>query len=170
MTWAIEERRYSQRRTCALVGMHPRTYRYASQRPDDAGVRQRLRELANERRRFGYRRLHILLKREGIALNHKKLFRLYREERLTVRRRGGRKRALGTRAGAARGQHQLRPAARESVRRRPPHAARAAGDHHDQIPHVVHRQLLALRHHERRRRACARPSATPASAAIPSTA
>src|SRR6201999_1056313 len=49
----------------------------------------------------GYRRLHILLKREGVRLNHKKLFRLYREERLTVRRRGGRKRALGTRAPIA---------------------------------------------------------------------
>jgi len=46
----------------------------------------------------GYRRLHILLRRDGIALNHKKLFRPYREERLMVRRRGGRKRALGTRA------------------------------------------------------------------------
>ena len=54
--------------------------------------------LANERRRFGYRRLHILIKRAGVVVNHKKLFRLYREERLTVRRRGGRKRALGTRA------------------------------------------------------------------------
>jgi len=61
-------------------------------------VRVRLRALASERRRFGYRRLHLLLRREGIELNHKKLFRLYREERLTVRRRGGRKRALGTRA------------------------------------------------------------------------
>ena len=61
-------------------------------------LRTRLKVLASERRRFGYRRLHILLRREGIALNHKKLFRLYREERLTVRRRGGRKRALGTRA------------------------------------------------------------------------
>jgi putative transposase len=50
------------------------------------------------RRRFGYRRLHILLRREGITMNHKKLRRLYREERLQVRRRGGRKRALGTRA------------------------------------------------------------------------
>jgi len=98
VAWAIEERSYSQRRACALVGMHPRTYRYASRRPEDAEVRRRLRELANERRRFGYRRLHILLKREGVGLNHKKLFRLYREERLTVRRRGGRKRALGTRA------------------------------------------------------------------------
>jgi putative transposase len=44
------------------------------------------------------RRLHILLRREGIEQNHKKLFRLYREERLTVKKRGGRKRALGTRA------------------------------------------------------------------------
>jgi putative transposase len=58
----------------------------------------RLRELASIRRRFGYRRLHILLTREGIVMNHKKLRRLYREERLQVRRRGGRKRALGTRA------------------------------------------------------------------------
>lgn len=98
MDWAIEEKGYSQRRACGLVGMEPKTYRYASRRPDDAGMRARLRELANERRRFGYRRLHILLRREGVALNHKKLFRLYREERLTVRGRGGRKRALGTRA------------------------------------------------------------------------
>lgn len=60
---------------------------------DDAEVRGR--------RRFGYRRLHILLRREGIALNHKKLLRLYREERFTVRRRGGRKRALGTRVPMA---------------------------------------------------------------------
>jgi putative transposase len=61
-------------------------------------VRSRLRELASVRRRFGYRRLHILLTREGIVMNHKKLRRLYREERLQVRRRGGRKRAVGTRA------------------------------------------------------------------------
>jgi putative transposase len=64
-------------------------------------VRSRLRELASVRRRFGYRRLHILLRREGIVMNHKKLRRLYREERLQVRRRGGRKRALGTRAPMA---------------------------------------------------------------------
>jgi len=61
----------------------------------------RLRELASQRRRFGYRRLHILLTREGLIMNHKKLRRLYREERLAVRRRGGRKRALGTRAPIA---------------------------------------------------------------------
>ncbi len=72
--------------------------RYRSRRPDDDALRSRLRELASERRRFGYRRLLILLRREGLLLNHKKLRRLYREERLQVRRRGGRKRALGTRA------------------------------------------------------------------------
>ena len=61
-------------------------------------MRERLRALAHERRRFGYRRLHVLLRREGFIVNHKRLFRIYREERLLVRRRGGRKRALGTRA------------------------------------------------------------------------
>ena len=101
MTWAIDEKGYSQRRACMLIGLAPKTYRYASSRGDDAAVRERLCTLARQRRRFGYRRLHILLRREGIVLNHKKLFRLYREERLTVRRRGGRKRALGTRAPMA---------------------------------------------------------------------
>lgn len=60
-----------------------------------------LRELAAIRRRFGYRRLHILLKREGVVVNHEKLYRICREERLAVRKRGGRKRALGTRAPMA---------------------------------------------------------------------
>ena len=81
--------------------MEPKTYRYASKRPNDGEVRSRLRTLAAERRRFGYRRLHILLAREGLVLNHKKLFRFYREERLGVRKRGGRKRALGTRSPMA---------------------------------------------------------------------
>jgi putative transposase len=98
VTWAIDKKGYSQRRACGLIGMPPKTYRYVSSRGDDAALRERLHALAGERRRFGYRRLHILLHREGIVLNHKKLFRLYREERLMVRRRGGRKRALGTRA------------------------------------------------------------------------
>ena len=98
MTWAIDEKGYSQRRACALIGIAPKTYRYTTSRGDDSEFRQRLRHLAAERRRFGYRRLHILLRREGVEVNHKKLFRIYREERLAVRRRGGRKRALGTRA------------------------------------------------------------------------
>lgn len=68
---------------------------------DAPEVRQRLRELAGERRRFGCRRLGILLAREGMTMNHKKLYRLYRKEGLAVRRRRGRKRATGTRAPMA---------------------------------------------------------------------
>lgn len=64
----------------------------------DNDLRSRLREIALERRRFGYRRLGIMLAREGIVMNHKKLLRLCREENLRVRRRRGRKRAMGTRA------------------------------------------------------------------------
>lgn len=101
MTWAVRERGYTQRRACRLVGLHPKTYRYVPNRPGDEELRSRLRELASQRRRFGYRRLGLMLKRQGIKLNAKKLYRLYREERLTVRRRGGRKRALGTRAPMA---------------------------------------------------------------------
>lgn len=93
----MKEKSYSQRRACALAGIDPRVYRRQPTTPRDEYLRQRLRELSNERRRFGYRRLHILLKREGWELNWKKLYRIYREERLTVRKRGGRKRALGTR-------------------------------------------------------------------------
>jgi putative transposase len=88
----------SERRACRTIGCVRMTVRYRCRRPDDAALRQRLRALAHERRRFGYRRLHVLLRREGFTVNHKRLFRLYREERLMVRRRGGRKRALGTRA------------------------------------------------------------------------
>ena len=72
----MTDKEYSQRRACRLVGLAPKTYRYASKRPDDEPIRQRLRELATERRRFGYRRLHILLRREGVVLNWKKLYRL----------------------------------------------------------------------------------------------
>jgi putative transposase len=88
----------SERRACMMIGCARMTVRYRPQRGEDAALRARLRALAHERRRFGYRRLHVLLRREGFVVNHKRLFRLYREERLVVRRRGGRKRALGTRA------------------------------------------------------------------------
>lgn len=91
----------SERRACSALGTDRTSVRYRSMRPDDAVVRVRLCELAAQRRRFGYRRLHILLTREGLVMNHKKLRRLYREERLAVRRRGSRKRALGTRAPMA---------------------------------------------------------------------
>lgn len=87
----------SERRAVRLIGADRSTIRYASTMPDDGPLRARLKALAHERRRFGYRRLHVLLRREGHAVNRKRVQRLYREEKLTVRRRGGRKRALGER-------------------------------------------------------------------------
>ena len=102
----------SERRACKATGFCRMTIRYETSRSDDRMLRERLTELARERRRFGYRRLHVLLRREGLVVNHKKLFRLYREERLGVRQRGGRKRALGTRAPM---QVALRPNERGSL-------------------------------------------------------
>ena len=88
----------SERRACKVLEADRTSVRYRGQRADDAMVRARLRELAAIRRRFGYRRLLVMMRREGLVMNHKKFRRLYREERLQVRRRSGRKRALGTRA------------------------------------------------------------------------
>jgi putative transposase len=88
----------SQRRACRTIGADRSAVRYRGRRPGDEAIRTRLKELAGQRRRFGYRRLHILLSREGVHLHHQPLRRLYREECLQVRRRGGRKRALGMRA------------------------------------------------------------------------
>ena len=87
----------SERHAYGIIGVSRRVNSYALRRPDDGALRERLRDLASERRRFGYRRLGYLLAREGITPNHKKLLRIYREEGLKVRRRSGRKRALGTR-------------------------------------------------------------------------
>jgi putative transposase len=89
---------FSQRRACRLLDLDRSSLRYRSVRRDDAALRTRLRELAGLRRRFGYRRLGLLLAREGIEVNHKKLYRIYREEGLTVRRRRARRRAVGERA------------------------------------------------------------------------
>src|SRR5690606_33030943 len=88
----------SERRACTVLGFCRMTMRYQGSRVDDVKLRDRMKAIAHERRRFGYRRLHVLLRREGYVVNHKRLFRMYREEKLSVRRRGCRKRALGTRA------------------------------------------------------------------------
>ena len=88
----------SERRACRIVSVDRKVVRYRSRRPPDTGLRARMRELAAERRRFGYRRLHVLLRQEGLVLNRKRTQRLYREEGLSVRRRRGRKRATGARA------------------------------------------------------------------------
>ena len=77
----------SQERACGLIGLHRSTYRYQGRAALDEDVRERLRALASERPRFGYRRLHVLLRREGFTMNHKKTYRLYREEHLAIRRK-----------------------------------------------------------------------------------
>jgi putative transposase len=82
----------SERRACTIVAADRSTIRYRAMRPDDAALRARLRELAEQRRRFGYRRLHVLLRSEGWAMNRKKTQRIYREEGLAVRRRKSRRR------------------------------------------------------------------------------
>lgn len=81
-----------------VIAANRSSVRYRAERPDDAPVRERLRALAAERRRFGYRRLPMLLRQEGLVMNRKRTQRLYREEGLTVRKRRGRKRATGARA------------------------------------------------------------------------
>lgn len=77
---------FSERRACHLVGLAVSSYRYRPIRRDD-GLREKLRELARQRPRFGYRRLHALLAREDTAVNHKRVWRVYREAGLSMNRR-----------------------------------------------------------------------------------
>ena len=87
-----EETPISQRRACRLVGLSRSVLSYHSEKQgDDLALKARLVELANERRRFGYRRLHALLRREGVEVNHKRVYRLYNEAALAVRERKRRK-------------------------------------------------------------------------------
>jgi len=88
----------SERRACHIVGADRTMIRYRSRRAPDTVLRGRLRDLANERRRFGYRRLFVLLRREGEPSGINRIYRLYREEGLTVRKRKARRKAVGTRA------------------------------------------------------------------------
>ncbi len=88
----------SERRACSIVGVDRKTARYSPRRPADAKLRQTLRDLANERRRFGYRRLFVLPRQAGETSGKNRIYRLYREEGLTVRKRRARRRAVGTRA------------------------------------------------------------------------
>jgi transposase InsO family protein len=88
----------SERRACQVISADRKTIRYRSCRPPAVELRAKLRELANERRRFGYRRLFILLRREGEPSGVNRIYRLYREEGLSVRKRKARRRAVGTHA------------------------------------------------------------------------
>ena len=93
-----QELQMSERRACTLIKADRKMVRYQSRRPPETELRERLRSLANERRRFGYRRLFIMLRREGEPSGINRIYRLYREEGLGVRKRKGRKRAIGVRA------------------------------------------------------------------------
>ena len=90
---ARDELGLSERRACRLVGIHRSVARYTASTKDSEHLLARLRELASERRRYGYRRLAILLRREGFLVNHKRVYRLYKEEGLMVRRRRRKKTA-----------------------------------------------------------------------------
>ncbi len=88
----------SERRACQIVGADRKMIRYRSIRPPETELRHRLRDLANERRRFGYRRLFALLRREGEPSGINRTYRLYREVGLAVRKRRAGRKAIGTRA------------------------------------------------------------------------
>jgi putative transposase len=98
VAYVQETRKVSERRACSVLGIWRGLARYSFTRPPDTALRERLKALAAERRRYGYRRLTIFLRREGFNDNIKKIRRIYREENLMVKRRKGRKKATGTRA------------------------------------------------------------------------
>jgi len=87
----------SERRAYTIVAADRTTIRYRSRRPPELELREKLRDLASRRRRFGYRRLFVLLREEGEASGINRIYRIYREEGLTVRKRRARRRAVGTR-------------------------------------------------------------------------
>ena len=93
---AMRDHPVSQRRACVLIGVDPKTVR-RERPPDNPEIREEMHKIAEKRRRFGYRRVGIMLERKGMIMNEKKLYRIYREEGLSVRRRRGRKRARGSR-------------------------------------------------------------------------
>ena len=87
VTYLQTQHHFSERRACRLITVQRSSIRYRPCRTDCADVRQRLRALAHRRPRFGYRRLGVLLRRDGFVINHKRVHRLYREEGLALRRR-----------------------------------------------------------------------------------
>ena len=87
ITHLVEAHGLSERRACRLAGLNLSTWQYRARRQERSALRERLKELASQRRRFGYRRLHALLRREGWRVNHKAVHRIYVEEGLQVRQR-----------------------------------------------------------------------------------
>jgi putative transposase len=94
---AVESLGLSQRKACLLVDISASVYHYQPKADADNILRQRMRELAALRKRFGSPRLHLMLKREGLVINHKRTERIYREEGLALRKKRSRKGAAGSR-------------------------------------------------------------------------
>ena len=92
MTSLVATHSHSQRKACQLVGLHRSVGRYQSKKQDDA-LQSPLQALADERRPLGYRRLHLLLRRAGAQINHKKVYRFDKEVGLQVSQRKGKKSA-----------------------------------------------------------------------------
>lgn len=102
MAFAMEKYRLSERHACELNGLDRSTYRYEPEPDRNVELRANLTELARQRPRFGYRRLGVLLERDGEVVNHKRLLRVYQQAGLAVRHGSG--------SGSARGQRgQLEP-------------------------------------------------------------
>lgn len=93
---AMKDHPISQRRACVLIGVDPKTVR-RERPPDNPEISEEMHKIAEKRRRFGYRRVGVMLERKGMVMNAKKLYRIYREEGLSVHRKRGRKRARGSR-------------------------------------------------------------------------
>ena len=93
----IKDHGLSERKACQLVGAHRTSVRYVSKKAEEAPLKEKITRIAHDKRRYGYRRIHAVLKREGAHMNHKKVFRIYQELGLKVLKRGGRKRALSHR-------------------------------------------------------------------------
>ena len=90
----IKEHKRSERRACSLLGVHRSMVRYSSTKENEELIAEQIKKIAYEKRRYGYRRIHIILKRTGKKINHKKVYRVYKKLGLKVLKRGGRKRAL----------------------------------------------------------------------------
>ena len=93
----MTQHQVSQRRAFDLLQIDRSTVRYVSRRSDDVELQDAIKRVSRERRRFGCRRVHVMIAREGFVVNHKNVWYIYTEDKLQVRRRGGKKRALGTR-------------------------------------------------------------------------
>lgn len=96
VSWIREAYRLSERRACQIARMSASSFRYRSIRPDQRPLRLRLRDLAAVRLAAGYRQLHVFLRREGWRVNHKRVYRLYREEGLSLKRQRRRRHRSGT--------------------------------------------------------------------------